>query len=195
MPATTRLVVNADDLGLARSVNRGIVQTMAGGVVRSASLIVNTAAADDAVCCLREAREAGLDIGIGLHFNIVTGRPLTSCPSLAPGGAFHSLPVLALRALAGAVVAAEVEAELRAQLARARRRLATLGLTVTHVDSHRHAHALPGIYDVVVRTARDEDVPHVRHPVESPRVSLGRPAVWLAGALLRAAAMPSATGR
>src|SRR2546426_6541441 len=40
------------------------------------------------------------------------------------------------------------------------------GMVVTHVDSHRHVHALPGVWGPVVETARREGVPVVRVPLE-----------------------------
>jgi predicted glycoside hydrolase/deacetylase ChbG (UPF0249 family) len=56
----TRLVVNADDLGLSRGVNRGILEAHERGVVTSASLIVDRPAAEEA---------AGLsgELPLGLH--------------------------------------------------------------------------------------------------------------------------------
>lgn len=192
----TRLVVNADDLGLASSVNRGILETMQHGVVTSASLMVNTAAAEDAVQRLREAGAGTrLDVGIGLHFNIVAGAPLTRARTLTHGGRFVSPQRLAWRAMTGRLDVTEVEAELEAQLERARSLLAPAGLPVTHVDSHRHVHALPLVYRVVTRVARQQGIRHVRHPVEGAGTALGRPRALLASRALRAIAwrtMPSA---
>jgi hypothetical protein len=47
------LIVNADDLGLGTSINRGIFETHARGILTSASLMVTGRAVDEAV---REAR-------------------------------------------------------------------------------------------------------------------------------------------
>lgn len=182
----TRLVVNADDLGLAVSVNRGILETMQRGVVTSASLMVNTAAVDDAVRRLREAGAGTrLDVGIGLHFNIVAGSPLTRARTLTRDGTFASPQSLAWRAVTGRLDAGDVEAELRAQLERARSLLAQAGLPVTHIDSHRHVHALPPVYRVVTRVAGQQGIRHVRHPIEGAGTTLGRPRAWLASRALR----------
>jgi predicted glycoside hydrolase/deacetylase ChbG (UPF0249 family) len=62
-----RLIINADDLGLAESVNRGILETMQAGVVRSASLMVNMPAHHDAIHRLESART-------------LLGRPLAIIP-------------------------------------------------------------------------------------------------------------------
>src|SRR2546429_5150631 len=66
------------------------------------------------------------------------------------------------RALAGRIDAGHVAEECAAQLAR----LGAAGVRVTHIDSHRHVHALPGVWAPVVATARTHGVPFVRVPVE-----------------------------
>ncbi|HZO31813.1 MAG TPA: ChbG/HpnK family deacetylase, partial [Chloroflexota bacterium] len=50
MPRNTRhLVVNADDFGISRGVNRGIVEAHRSGLVTSASLMANLPSAEDAL--------------------------------------------------------------------------------------------------------------------------------------------------
>src|SRR2546429_4673281 len=66
------------------------------------------------------------------------------------------------RAVAGRVGGGEVGEGCAAQLARLR----ATGVRVTHIDSHRHVHALPGVWAPVVATARAHGVPFVRVPVE-----------------------------
>jgi predicted glycoside hydrolase/deacetylase ChbG (UPF0249 family) len=180
-----RLVINADDLGLAASVNRGIVETIESGVVTSTSLMVNMPACDDAVRRLADLCARGVPVGVGLHFNIVAGRPLTACASLLDGaGDFLALPVLAWKALTGRVERHDLQRELDAQLAKAQGLLRPLGLRVTHIDSHRHAHCFPVAFDLVLETARQQGVPHVRHPFES-RTLIRRPRAQVASQLLR----------
>ena len=186
-----RLVINADDLGLAASVNRGIFDTIEGGVVTSTSLIVNMAACDDAIERLRDWRSRGdaRTLSVGLHFNIVAGTPKGVCPSLVQGTSrrFHSLPVLAWKAFTRQIAPTDVESELEAQLARAKQVLAPLGMRVSHIDSHRHVHCLPGVFEVVLRTAKRHGIGHVRHPYETQRL-IARPRALLAAHLLRAVA-------
>jgi predicted glycoside hydrolase/deacetylase ChbG (UPF0249 family) len=189
MVTTKRLVINADDLGLAESVNRGIFETIDQGVVTSTSLMVNMPACDDAVTRLHEwlSRGERQTPSIGLHFNIVCGRPLGVCPTLleGPGGGFVGLPTLVLRSLVGRLQERDVATELEAQLQRAKRLLEPLGMRVTHIDSHRHAHSLPQVFDVVLRTAKRHGIGHVRHAYED-RALITRPHARLAAHVLRA---------
>lgn len=186
---TRQVIINADDLGLAESVNRGILESIANGVVTSASLMVNMEASGDAVRRLKELRLRGGTPSVGLHFNIVTGAPLAQCGTLTHRrtGQFLPLQGVAWRAFAGRVGEEDVERELGAQFQRARDLLAPIGMSITHIDSHRHAHCLPGVFDTVLRFARDHGVAHVRHPLESPRTLLQRPHAVIGSWVLRAA--------
>jgi chitin disaccharide deacetylase len=182
-----RLVVNADDLGLAESVNRGIADTIELGVVTSTSLIVNLAACDDAIRRLRYLRALGRNISVGLHFNIVTGHPLSRATSLVDSrtGQFLPLSSIAMRAVARMLNLDDVQRELDAQLQLARSLLSRLNMRVTHIDSHRHTHCLPGILELVQRTAKENGIGHVRHPREQ-RYFTTRPRAAMASSLLRA---------
>lgn len=168
-----RLVINADDLGISEGVNRGIVHAIQRGVVTSASMLVNMPGFDDAVVRLAAAR---IRRGVGVHLNLVAGRPLTSAPTLTDPrtGEFHGLPQLALRAALGKISVSDLEAECVAQIQTLRDALGW----VTHLDSHRHAHALPGVAPTVLRVARAEQIGLVRVPLEAPRV---KSSGWCAG--------------
>src|SRR5712691_6958316 len=132
-PDERRLVVNADDFGFSAGVNRGILEAHAAGVVSSVSVLVNTPGWEEAA---RLLRGAGSAFGVGLHFNLTAGRPLSAGGGLRDlrSGRFHSLAWLVARALSGRIDRAAVAAECAAQLARLRE----AGVTVIHVDSHRH---------------------------------------------------------
>ena len=163
MPSMRFLVINADDLGVAPGVNRGILEAHAAGIVSSASMMVAAPAFGDAV---DRVRSEAPKLGVGLHLDLVAGQPLTSAPTLTDTttGRFHALDALARRALAGQVDAAEVRRECEAQLAA----LTAAGLKPTHIDSHRHAHAMPGILPAVAAVAYDAQIHVVRRPLDTP---------------------------
>lgn len=179
------LVVNADDFGMADGVNQGIREAHEAGVVTSASLLATGAAFDHAVGIARAART----LGVGVHLDFVEGRPLTSARSLtdARTGRFHTLPVLARRALMGRVDQGDVRDEALAQIDR----IQQTGIRITHVDGHRHAHLLPGMWSAVVDAARRSGIGVVRIPVERVSSFTGVSATMKALAL-RAAARVSA---
>src|SRR2546422_1111402 len=167
MPDARRLVVNADDFGLSAGVNRGVLEAHEAGVVSSVSVLVNAPGWTDAAQRLRDLGSPPLPLpglGIGLHLNLTTGRPISWGGSLcdARTGQFHPFGSFVARALAGRIDRGDVAIECTAQLSRLR----DAGMVVTHVDSHRHVHALPGVWGPVVETARREGVPVVRVPLE-----------------------------
>ena len=157
------LVVNADDLGFAPGVNRGILEAHLAGTLSSASMMVNTPAFADAVEMVRTSAPR---LGVGLHLNLICGKPLSAAPTLVDPATseLYPLEALARRALAGLVDVDDVRRECDAQLAALER----VGIRPTHMDSHRHAHVLPGILPAVVASARDANVHFVRRPLDQP---------------------------
>jgi predicted glycoside hydrolase/deacetylase ChbG (UPF0249 family) len=161
----TRLVVNADDLGLHPSLDAGILRAHREGIVTSATLLAMGPTAPEAA---KRARAQGL--AVGLHLALSTrlppAAPVHAVPSVAPGGRLRgSWADFAKAWLSGAVRRGEVEVELASQLQRARE----LGVTVDHLDGHQHLHLLPGIRPVVEALAARERLP-LRWPDALPRV-------------------------
>lgn len=164
-----QLVINADDLGFAPGVNRGILEAHAAGSLSSASMMVNTPAFHEAASLVREQAPR---LGVGLHLNLTVGSPLADVPTLADPrtGQFYSLAELARRAAIGRVSQHDVTRECAAQL----RALAVDGISCTHIDSHRHSHALPSVLPAVLACAREAGIRIVRRPLDKP--NLGDPA-------------------
>ncbi len=154
------LIVESDDLGLSRSFNAGIHRAAAHGVVTSACVLVNGAAFDEAV---DEVVPQHPTLGLGVHLNIVDGsttRPSVprSSPLVDGGGRYRmSFPALLLRQRDQRLLA-EIEADYRHQIETALARLPR----VDHLNSHRHSHAVPALFEIVCRLAGEYDIPYVR---------------------------------
>lgn len=146
---TRRLIVNADDFGLSPGVNAGIVTAYMDGIVRSATVMVNQPAADEAYALAR----AHPGLGVGIHFTLTGGRPVADgVDSLTgPDGAFLKMPELA-EAARPEHIRRELEAQLELFLAS--------GLCPTHFDSHHHVCGLlPAAGDVMLDLAAAHGVP------------------------------------
>ena len=165
MTTGTRLIVNADDFGIAEPVNRGIAEAHDRGVVTSASIMATGASFEHAVALARERPR----LGIGVHLVLTEQRPLAAAyvPTLVgPEGRFAAHAVeLAGRQLAARVSLREVKIELDAQI----RRVRGAGLAVTHLDGHQHVHVLPGIARVVAELAAEHGIAAARYPAERVR--------------------------
>jgi hopanoid biosynthesis associated protein HpnK len=160
---TKKLIVNADDFGLTTGVNRAIIEGHLRGAITSATVMANMPAFDDAVRLAREHPS----LGVGLHFNITQGRPVAEASrvgSLIDGrGEFLGTSTALLkRALTGRLNLEEVAIELRAQIEKAQ----NASLRLTHVDSHKHSHALPQICETIIRTIGEYGVNALRLPRE-----------------------------
>jgi hopanoid biosynthesis associated protein HpnK len=160
---TRGLIVNGDDFGLTPGVNAGILECHARGILTSASLFANapaTAAAID--IALRTPT-----LGVGCHLTLVDGRPILPAdqlPTLAPDSAFrHTWGSFIAAACRRQIDSSEVERELAAQIAH----LTERGITLTHLDGHKHVHAYPPVFAIVARLAREFGVPAVRVPWEA----------------------------
>jgi predicted glycoside hydrolase/deacetylase ChbG (UPF0249 family) len=166
-PSPTRLIINADDFGISRGVNIGIIEAAVAEVVTSASMIVNLPAFADAL----DRAVLCPTLSLGIHLNFTVGRPLTRAPSLTrrDTGEFHKLPALVARASLGLLDSSDIARECLAQIDR----MIDAGFPPTHLDSHRHVHAHPAILSVVTRAAASRGIFQVRIPRESLRVNTG----------------------
>jgi len=160
MREARRLIINADDFGISRGVNDGILEAAQSGGITSTSLIVNLPDSSDAVA--RTSRCSG--ISVGLHLNLTVGNALTGPSSLTRGASpeFYSLSRLLAAASLGMIDESDVERECLAQIDRMTR----AGFPPTHLDSHRHVHIHPAIYPAVLRAVQARRIPHLRVPCE-----------------------------
>lgn len=159
-----RLIINADDFGLTAGVNRAVVELHEERVLTSATLMARAAATDEAIeLALRFPL-----LGVGCHVVLVDGEPVlpaAEIPSLTDRqtGWFHPKPGSFLRQLIfGRIRAAEIEAEAAAQIALLQGR----GLTLTHIDTHKHLHMFPAVLRPLLRAARAAGIRAVRNPFE-----------------------------
>jgi len=162
---TRLLVINGDDFGLTRGVNAGMLDAHRDGVLTSVSLFANAPATGDAITIAH----ATPSLGVGCHLTLVDGTPTlpaSDVPSLVTSdGQFRPTWGAFIRAcLLRRISLDEVRRELIAQITR----LQDAGITLTHLDSHKHVHTYPPIFRIVAELATRFRVPAVRVPYESP---------------------------
>ena len=172
------LIITADDFGLHTAVNEAVEQASREGVLTAASLMVAAPAAADAI---RRARELP-NLRVGLHLVLADGRAMLApdlIPALADGsGRMNSrMFVNGVRFFAFPGVRRQLEAEIRAQFSA----FARTGLTLDHVNVHKHFHLHPTLLEMVVRIGREFGVTAVRVPDE-PLWFAAQGGRWFAGA-------------
>jgi len=174
-----RLIINADDFGLTPGINRAILEAHTQGIVTSATLMANASAFDHAVQLARSAPSFDL----GCHIVLVDGSPVSApseIPTLIDGGRhgeFDSkLSSFAARAIRGRLNPDEIEREAIAQISK----LQAASIPVSHIDTHKHLHALPQILRPLLRAAKACGISAIRNPFGRIAFSLvaGRPKLW-----------------
>jgi predicted glycoside hydrolase/deacetylase ChbG (UPF0249 family) len=109
------LIVNGDDFGASRGINRGIIEAHCRGILTSTSLMVNAHWSEEAAVLSR----AVPDLSVGLHIHLTTkGEYPTAGPDDND----------------------DCRAELYRQLSRFQE---LMGRSPTHVDSHHNIHRQP----------------------------------------------------
>lgn len=166
-----RVIINADDFGFSPGVTDGILRAHRDGIVTSTTIAANMPAAADAVKGLSEAP----GLGIGVHLNVSQGPPLSK-EGMALAGADGVMNRTAIGVMLAVTcrpwLLRAVEAEFEAQILW----LKNLGVTPTHLDSHRHIHCFTPIFSRVARLARRYHIPFVRWPGERlPGTGWARP--------------------
>jgi predicted glycoside hydrolase/deacetylase ChbG (UPF0249 family) len=166
----TRLIVHADDFGETREITKGIRDCLDAGVVTSTSILANM---PGTALALDEAARRGRAASFGVHLNLCEGSPLTQPAStLGSEGSFLPKRALALRALLGRLDLSEVARELRTQIALVR----DAGVQISHLDSHKHLHQLPGVARVVAGLANEFGIRRIRCTLGEPlRASVRAP--------------------
>lgn len=162
------MIVNADDFGLTSGVNRAILELHQSGLLTSATLMARAAATDEAI----EMAKSTPSLGVGCHVVLVDGEPILSgirdVPNVADPayGRFERSLGSFLNTIYSRGVSRKVdyqiEIETRAQIQSLQQR----GVTLTHIDTHKHTHMFPRVLRPVLRAARSCGIRAVRNPFE-----------------------------
>jgi predicted glycoside hydrolase/deacetylase ChbG (UPF0249 family) len=136
---TRALIVNADDFGRSRSINDGVARAHELGIVTSASLMVRWPAAAEAAAYAR----ARPQLSLGLHADLgeweYRDDAWRSVYEVVPGADAEAVAI-----------------ELERQVRRFRE---LVGADPTHLDTHQHVHREEPVRTVLLRLAKELQVP------------------------------------
>jgi predicted glycoside hydrolase/deacetylase ChbG (UPF0249 family) len=148
----TKLILNADDYGLAPGVNDGIRRLAVSNCISSISLMANMPWARGVV----QLRVSVPDLGVGVHLNLTEGKPLSRGAEVRSlideRGYFLPPSRLLRRTIRGRVSLKECRRELQRQITRA------LELTdgyIDHWNSHQGIHRFEPLLSVFLNVCRE----------------------------------------
>lgn len=160
-----RLIINADDFGLTSGINRAILEAHQNGLVTSTTLMACGSKFSEAAKLVMEAPR----LSVGCHVVLVDGTPMlepSRIPTLTPSNSTaqfrDSLKRFALLAACKKLDANQIEAEVTAQI----QKLQSKGISVSHLDSHKHTHMFPVVLKGMLRAAKNCGVRAIRNPFE-----------------------------
>ena len=152
------LIIHCDDAGMSLASNRGAIEALEFGLVTSASVMMPCPWVPGFAKYVKEHP----DLDIGLHLTLtseydwyrwmpVAGKP--AVPGLADeqGCLWDNVPLVVQHASPD-----EIEAEIRAQVDRAE----TMGMTITHLDSHMGTlFATPEFFERLLKVGIEKQIP------------------------------------
>ncbi len=158
-----KLIVTADDFGAAREVNDAVEQGHRDGILTAASLMVSAPAAADAVA----RAHANPRLRVGLHLVLVDGKPTlpaAAVPDLvdASGNFRGDMARAAAKMFFFPHVRRQLAAEIDAQFGAFR----ATGLSLDHVNTHKHFHLHPTIAATILRVGKTYGLRAIRVPLE-----------------------------
>ena len=143
------LRIIADDLGLHKSINDGIIFLLKEGKIDGASLMANGDEFEDAV---RQCLENKL-LNIGAHLNLVEQQSVLSGKRM-----LKNHRIFFIKYIMGLINKEYIRKELKAQVERVIR----AGIKPIFLNGNQHLHLLPGIMDVTVKLAEEYQIPYIR---------------------------------
>ena len=154
-----KFILNADDFGMSKAFNRAVLDGYHNGFLTSASLCANGKAFNAGV---NEIIPECPNLGIGVHLNIIEGRSLTKAPMLTnKRGKFNNSFGQILLKSNNPQFLNQVEFEFRTQIE------TVMNYTkVDHLDSHVHTHAIPSIFKITAKLAKEYSIPYIRTQYE-----------------------------
>jgi predicted glycoside hydrolase/deacetylase ChbG (UPF0249 family) len=153
-PDAKLLIVHADDLGMAHSVNVASIKGLESGLVSSASIMIPCPWLPEIAAYARThpAADLGLHLTLTSEWTLYRWGPVLAkdrVPSLLDSSGYLHLTETEA---AAHIDPKEAEAEIRAQIARAR----ALGIEPTHLDSHMGTlYQNQALFEVFFRVAHD----------------------------------------
>lgn len=161
-----KLIFNADDVGISPGCNHAVEKLCRNGVINSVSLMMGGDYINDAIDKIVKVFP---EIKYGVHLDLTYGKSLKRSKFLCKDGLFcNSYGAILIKTILKKSFREEIREELEAQVSMAEE----LGITISHLDSHRHVHMIPPIYKIVKQIAEDHNIERIRFSCDDLRFTI-----------------------
>ncbi len=158
-----RIIISADDFGCSKENNEAVLAGYISKNITSAGLMANMDGFGNAV---NEIIPQIPDIDLGFHFNITEGKSLTNPYLISDsGGIFNKGFLYFLFNQNNPDLLSQIEIEFRVQIEKILK-----FHSVSHIDSHIHIHAIPNIFNLMVKLAKEYNIKFIRTQREIPYI-------------------------
>jgi predicted glycoside hydrolase/deacetylase ChbG (UPF0249 family) len=137
-----KLIVNADDFGYRKEINKGIIYAHKNGIVKSTTVLTGRDAFEDAVALLKENPDLKTGLHIDLDKYIDIRKDISDLPSIA-----------------GFKFPKPERPEIIGEIDRQLDKFLNAGLKLSHFDGHHNVHLHPEILPLTAQKAKEMNVP------------------------------------
>lgn len=145
------IIVNADDFGLTKGVNEGIIDAHLNGIVTRTTLIMNGFAVEEAVHLANKYPS----LKVGVHLTCTFGRPLNEKVAFELTNESGNFKFTSIESTLTTNEARQIKKEWETQIEAFKK----TGLELDHIDSHHHVHGWLDLKDVILELGHQYNVP------------------------------------
>jgi predicted glycoside hydrolase/deacetylase ChbG (UPF0249 family) len=158
-----KVIINSDDFGATKNINRAIFYLIKNKCISSTSIIPNSLYFNHAIKLLSYSYNRNFSVGV--HLNLTLGSALS--PDLKylcdNNNVFKNSPYFFFSLILNKNkkdIIKEIYKEFDAQIMKARKFLTK---KISHLDSHNHIHMNPLIFKIVRKLAKKYKIKHIRY--------------------------------
>lgn len=156
------LIVNADDFGKSKDVNKAIVECFNKGYIDRTTVMVNMPLAEET---FEISSQNGFSDKVGIHLNLTEGRPLSegikNNPLFCDESGYFTARFYGstkLRLHMDKKTVDDIYTEFKAQF----EKYIEMGFTLNHVDSHHHVHTNYPMLKALKKLSKEYDFSSIR---------------------------------
>ena len=156
-----RLIINADEFGIARCVTAAVWQCLNEGVLTSATIVAGGLDFEHAASLVKSTDVCGLHLSL-TDFMPVSRKERIRSLVREDGKRLWPLKRFLPRYFSGKIWIEDVRTELESQIVKC----LDCGIRLTHIDGHSNLHMMPAVFKIVLELMKKYNIMKLRLPSE-----------------------------